>query len=205
MKIGTKVIGLGKALEIRAALEDLCLLLQLLGSRPTHVRELVVDMPRYAGYHNAAAQGAGRVWFLLAHEMQPVVWRLLFPYNMSDEVVLFDNTRWRLTITDLELAAEVLGVGVILAEAPVIMQEPLGTLCDNTPTVSWIEKMAFKSSTPTAGQLLRGLVFMLYCHRAGRLTTIYVPGPKTAEHHGRYCFPSIEGTNLLPRDYSCLV
>jgi hypothetical protein len=79
---------------------------------------------------------------------------------------------------DLELAAEVLGVGVILAEAPVITQEPLGMLCDNTPTVSWIKKMASKSSTPMAGRLLCGLAFMLYCHRAGSLTTIYILGPQ---------------------------
>ncbi len=45
MKGVTKVVGLGKASDIRAALEDLCSLLQLLGSWPTHVRELVVDMP----------------------------------------------------------------------------------------------------------------------------------------------------------------
>jgi hypothetical protein len=178
MKIGTKVTGLGKASEIRAALEDLCLLLRLLGLRPTHIGELVVDMPQYAGYHNAAAEGAGGVWFSLAHKMQPVVWRLLFPCNVSDEVVLFDNPRRRPTNSDLKLAAEVLGVGVILAEAPVITQEPLGMLCDNTPTVSWIEKMASKSSTPMARQLLCGLAFMLYCHRAGCLTTIYILGPQ---------------------------
>jgi hypothetical protein len=178
MKIGTKVIGLGKASEIRAALEDLCSLLRLLGLQPTHVRELVVDMLWYAGYHNAAAEEAGGVWFMLAHEMQPVVWRLLFPCNMSDGVVLFDNPRGRLTSSDLELAAEVLGVGVILAETPVIKQEPLGTLCDNTPTVSWIKKMASKSSTPMAQRQLRGLAFMLYCHHAGCLMTIYVPGPQ---------------------------
>jgi hypothetical protein len=151
MKIGTKVIGLGKASEIRVALEDLCSLLRMLGLQPTHIRELVVEMPRYAGYHNAAVEGAGGVWFLLAHKMQPVMWRLLFPCNVSDEVVSFDNPRGRLTNLDLELAAEVLSVGVILAEAPVIKQEPLGMLCDNTPAVSWIEKMASKSSTPTAG------------------------------------------------------
>jgi hypothetical protein len=176
MKIGTKVIKLEKASEIRAALEDLCLLLRLLGSRPTHVRKLVVDMPRYAGYHGAAAEGAGGVWFLVAHKMQPVVWRLPFPCDVFDEVVSFNNPRGRLTNLDLKLAAEVLGVGVILAEAPVIKQEPLGMLCDNTPTVSWIKKMASKSSTPMDGQLLRGLAFMLYCHHAGCLTTIYVPG-----------------------------
>ncbi len=79
---------------------------------------------------------------------------------------------------DLELAAEVLGIGVILTEAPVVKQEPLGMLCDNTPTVSWIRKMVSKSTTPTSGRLLQGLAFMLYCHRAGCLTTIYVPGPE---------------------------
>ncbi len=178
MKVEAKVIGLGKALEIRAALEDLCLLLRLLGSRPTHVRKLVVDMPRYAGYHDAMAEGAGRVWFSLVHKMQPVVWRLLFPCDISEEVVSFVNPRGRLTNLDLELAAEVIGVGVLLAEATVISHEPLGMLCDNTPTVSWIEKMASKSSTPTAGRLLHGLAFMLYCHRVGRLTTIHVPRPQ---------------------------
>ncbi len=135
-------------------------------------------MPLYAGYHDAAAEGAGGVWFSLVHKMQPVVWRLLFTCNISEEVVSFNNPRGRLTNLDLELAAEVIGVGVLLAEAPVITHEPLGMLCDNTPTVSWIEKMASKSSTPMAGRLLRGLAFMLYCHRAGRLTTIHVPGPQ---------------------------
>ncbi len=86
MKVETKIIGLGKASEIRAALEDLCLLLQLLGLQPTHVCKLVVDMPRYAGYHDAAAEGASGVWFSLVHKMQPVVWRLLFPCNISEEV-----------------------------------------------------------------------------------------------------------------------
>jgi len=36
--------------------------------------------------------------------------------------------------------------------------------------------MASKSKSPTAGRLLRGLAFMLYCAQAGRLTTVHVPG-----------------------------
>ncbi len=69
----SKIVGLGKGSDIRAALEDLCSLIRLLGSRPTHVCELVVDMPRYAGYHDAAAEGSGGVWFSLAHKMPPLV------------------------------------------------------------------------------------------------------------------------------------
>jgi hypothetical protein len=126
MKTGTKDIWSGKASEIRAAQEDLCLLLRLLESRPVHVHKLVVDMPCYAGYHDAAAEGAGGIWFLLAHKMQPMVWKLPFPRDVSDEVVSFNNLKGWLTNADLKLAAEVLGVGVILLEAPVIKQEPLG-------------------------------------------------------------------------------
>jgi hypothetical protein len=36
--------------------------------------------------------------------------------------------------------------------------------------------MALKSKSPTAGRLLRGLAFMLYCCHAGWLTTVHVPG-----------------------------
>ena len=68
------MIGLGKWSDIRAALNDLCSLIRVLGSRPTHVWEILIDMPRYVGYHDVAAEGAGGVWFSLGHTMPPVVW-----------------------------------------------------------------------------------------------------------------------------------
>ena len=171
-----KLIGLGKNSEVRASLEDLISLIRLLGSRPTHVRELVPDMPRYVGYHDAAAEGAGGVWFSLCDTMAPVVWREAFPVDISSEVISMDNPQGRLTNSDLELAAEVFAVGVALTGAPHVKHAALGTLCDNTPTVSWIDRMASKSKSPTAGRLLRGIAFMLYSYHAGRLTTVHVPG-----------------------------
>ena len=79
-------------------------------------------------------------------------------------------------LTQLRQAAEVLAVGIVLDRITNTKHVPLGTLCDNTPTVSWIDKMASKSKSPTAGRLLRGLAFMLYCAHAGRLTTVHVIG-----------------------------
>ena len=117
-------------------------------------------MPRYVGYHDAAAEGAGGVW-------SPWVWRLEFPTDIAQDVVSLSNPNGSITNSDLELAAEVLTVGVLLAKAAIIKHQPLGTLCDYSPTVSWIDKMASKSRSPTAGRLLRGLAFMLYCHHAG--------------------------------------
>ncbi len=48
-------IGLGKNSEVREALLDLTVLLKLLSHRPTHVKEIVPDMPKFVGYHDAAA------------------------------------------------------------------------------------------------------------------------------------------------------
>ncbi len=55
MQGGLKTIGLGKLLDIQAALSDLCLLICILGSWPTHVWEIIIGMPRHYGYHDAAA------------------------------------------------------------------------------------------------------------------------------------------------------
>jgi hypothetical protein len=70
---------------------------------------------------------------------------------------------------------EVLAVGVALEQVN-SKHTSLGTLCDNTQVVSWVDKMASKSKSPTAFHLIRGLAFMLYCTQAGRLTTVHVPG-----------------------------
>jgi len=171
-----KHIGLGKHSEVREALLDLTSLLKLLSRRPTHVREIVPEMPKFAGYHDAAAEGGGGVWFSLQQKMQPLLWRLAFPEDIKKSVVSLKNPQGSITNSDLELAAEVCAVSVILYHAPIIRHQALGTLCDNTPTVSWVTKMASKANTPISGRLLRGLAILLYCHHAGSLITVHVPG-----------------------------
>jgi hypothetical protein len=175
MRGSPKLIGLGADSEVRRALEDLISLMHLLSSRLTHVCKLEPDMPHHAGYHDAAAEGTGGVWFSLCDDTPPVVWREEFPEDIAREVVLVDSPKGRLTNSDLELAAEVLAVGVALEQVNA-KHTPLSTLCNNTPTVNWVDRMASKSKSPTAGCLLRGLAFMLYCTQAGRLTTVHVPG-----------------------------
>ncbi len=73
-------------------------------------------MPHHVGYHDAAAEGAGGVWFSLSDDTPPVVWREEFPEDIAWEVVLVDTPNGRLTNSDLELAAEVLVVGVTLEQ-----------------------------------------------------------------------------------------
>ncbi len=173
-----KIVGLGATLELRAALEDLISFLRLLSSCPTHVFQLVLDMPCYVGYHDAAAEGAGGVWFSLADHMSLLLWGKVFPPDIAADIISDTNPAGGITSSDLKLAAEVMAIGVILEKAPhiKIKHAPLGTLCNNTPTVSWVEKMASKAKTPTAGWLLQGLAFMLHCSHTGRLMTVHVPG-----------------------------
>ncbi len=91
MKGSPKHIVLGATSEVRAALEDLCTLLRILASRPTHVKELVPDMPQYVGYHDTAAEGAGGVWFSLRDNMPPTVWWVAFPHDIKAKVISDDN------------------------------------------------------------------------------------------------------------------
>ena len=78
--------------------------------------------------------------------------------------------------SDLELAAEVLAVGIILMEAPDVKHKTLGTLCDNSPTVGWIDRMASRSKFPTAGRFLRGLTYMLHSCHTGQVIMVQIPG-----------------------------
>ena len=57
----------------REAVQDTCTLIHRLSKRPTHVNKLVPDQPSYAAYHDAAAEGAGGVWFSLTNNMQPLL------------------------------------------------------------------------------------------------------------------------------------
>ena len=140
------------------------------------MQELIPDTPHYIAYHDVAAEGSGGVCFSLAYKMQPHVWRNEFPQDIAANVVSFDNPAGSITNSDLELAAEVFAVGIILAEAPQIKHTSIGTLCDNTPTVSWMARWASRSQSLVAGRLLRGLSYMLYQRHAGRLTTVHVAG-----------------------------
>jgi hypothetical protein len=108
--------------------------------------------------------------------MPHLLWQVAFPSGFAQDVISISNPHGTITNSDLELAAEVLALGVLLAKAPVIKHQLIDTLCNYFPTLSWIEKMASKSGSPMAGHLLGGLAYMLYCHHAGRLTTVHVPG-----------------------------
>jgi hypothetical protein len=52
--------------------------------------------------------------------MPPLVWRERFPRDIEADIITDDNPSGSITNSDLELAAEVLAIGVILESVPKI-------------------------------------------------------------------------------------
>ncbi len=170
-------IGLGRDSEVRAALIDMAHLVAQLGSRPTHIHELVPADNHYVGYCDACNAGAGGVWFSGDLHLDPVVWRVAFPAEIASKVVSNSNPTGSLTNSDLEMAAVLLHYMVLQQITP-MKHKRAGTFSDNTPTVSWSTRMADRSKSPTAGRLLRGLAAIQRETQAGPYTVASVAGKK---------------------------
>jgi hypothetical protein len=170
-------IGLGRASEVREALLDLATMVTALGARPTHIKELVPDDDHYVGYCDACAAGAGGVWFSGDLHLDPIVWCVPFPQEISSQVVSNSNPDGNLTNSDLEMAAALLHY-MVLQQVTNMRHKRAGTFSDNTPTVSWSTRMADRSKGPTAGRLLRGLAAVQRTTQAGPYTVASVAGKK---------------------------
>jgi hypothetical protein len=168
-------IGLGKDSEVRAAFLDLAVLVGDLGTRATHVKELVPGDDHYVGYCDACATGAGGIWMSGEAGIRPIVWRVNFDLAISSQVVSDTNPRGNLTNSDLEMAAVLLHYMVLQQEVD-LRYVRAGVFSDNTPTVAWSKRMADKSQSLTAGRLLRGLAAMQRATSAGPLTVASIPG-----------------------------
>jgi hypothetical protein len=98
-----------------------------LADRPTRMQELVPTAPTLVGAHDASGLGAGGVWFpdnsaiprqsrvvsltsngsTRRHRLttwRPILWRVVFPKNIRDRLVTFDNPTGDINNSDLELA-----------------------------------------------------------------------------------------------------
>jgi hypothetical protein len=143
------VIGLGRASEVRAAFLDLKTMIKSIANRPTHVYELVERPSSFVGMVDASATGVGGIWLLPGQP--PMVYRHQWPTHIQK--------RYReaeLTNSDLEMA------GVLIAwfilESNVHLRHTSATVfSDNSPTVSWTQKLMSRSEKPTSARLLRAL------------------------------------------------
>jgi hypothetical protein len=168
----TKFIPIRDNPPLRCALQDFGTLFKIMGKRPTHCRELVVGDPGYVGYCDASKLGAGGVWLSGIYLLHPVVWRVEWPQDIRDNVVSFSNPTGTITNSDLEMAGMVLHY-LVLEHLTRLRHVHIAAWCDNTPTVSWTNKLS-SSRSRVAGRLARALALRIHANEASPLISVSI-------------------------------
>jgi hypothetical protein len=170
-------IGLGRNSPVRRALLDMACLIRDLARRPTHVSELVPQGPEYTGFCDASAFGAGGVWFGGSKPLEPLVWRVQWPTDITNEVVLLSNPTGRLTNSDLEMAGVLLQETVLEARLGHEMRSTHTAIgSDNSPAVAWTTRMATRSASPISYHLLKGFAMRQRVTRSAPPSVYHVAG-----------------------------
>jgi hypothetical protein len=159
---------------LKEALGDFQTLIRILGQRPTSCKELVVTAPGYSGYCDASKLGAGGVWISGTLLLSPVVWRIEWPPDIRERVVSFANPNGTISNSDLEMAA-MLAHYLVLEHIVCLKHVHVAAWCDNTPTVSWTNKLS-SSRSRVASRLVRALAMRIHVNEASPLVSVSIAG-----------------------------
>jgi len=124
---------------------------------------------------DAAKEGAGGAIFGEKEACEPTVFRFEWPKEVQDNMCTFDNPSGHITNSDLELAGFLLAFLVLELVAPDLTNRHIAMFCDNSPTISWVERMATRSSK-VAGQLLIALTIRMKESQVSPLTPLHIAG-----------------------------
>ena len=184
--------------QLKQALLDWCMLIHRLTIRPTMVLELIPGTPWYVCYVDASGSGVGGVWLCGTKQLKPYVWRMQWPDDITKRLVSFSNPKGDITNSDLEMAGVLLAWLVLEQLAPISLQHStVGIFCDNTPAVSWSNRLQ-SSKSIVAGHLLRVLALRQHIHRSSPCLTISIAGVinTMADHASRsYIKPQYTHSN----------
>jgi hypothetical protein len=159
---------------LRSTLQDFGTLIRLLDSRPTHCRELIVHDPGFVGYCDASKLGAGGIWLAGILHLSLVVWRVEWPSDIRANVISFANPTGTITNSDLEMAAMLLHF-LVLEHLECLKHVHVAAWCDNTPTVSWTNKLS-SSKSMIASRLTRALALRIHANKASLLISVSIAG-----------------------------
>lgn len=159
---------------LRTSLRNFHTLIKMIGHQPTICCELIPNMPNYIGYCDASKLGVGGAWLPGRRSLAPVVWRLKFPPDIQAEVISFANPNRPITNSDLEMVGLLAQFLVLEHVAPMKLAHA-AAWCNNTPTVSWANKLS-SSKSMIAARLTQALAMQLHTNQASPLTTWSIAG-----------------------------
>ena len=70
--------------KLAQTLLDWRYIIKLIAERPTFCNELISHTAAYQGFVDASKWGVGEVWFGRTQTLQPIVWFLQWPTNISN-------------------------------------------------------------------------------------------------------------------------
>ena len=77
------------------------------------------------------------MWLPGVKELVPVVWRIKWPQEVRDRIIMFDNPDGNITNSNLEMVAKVLGWLVLKALVVNTRWAHVGVCSDNVVMVAW--------------------------------------------------------------------
>jgi len=107
------------------------------------------------------------------------VFRFEWPDDIKAEINSDSNPTGKLTNSDLECAGLLMLWLVMEDVCSIESGDHVALFSDNQPTVSWVRRMASKSSV-VAGQLIRALALRLKVKGASPLTPLHISGVQNA-------------------------
>jgi hypothetical protein len=127
------------------------------------------------GICDASKYGIGGIVIGESQAAPPTVFRLEWPEDIRAALVSEHNPTGTLTNSDLECAGLVLVWLLIEAMVPDLTHVRVALYSDNSPSVSWLQRLAARKST-VAMQLIRALALRLQLRKGSPLTTLHVTG-----------------------------
>jgi hypothetical protein len=125
------------------------------------------------GAVDASGVGVGGFWTTPHSDQPAMVFRHKFPDHISANLISTQNPSGMLTNSNFELAALVLGSGVLASHAT-LNHSHIWCASDNTPAVAWCQRGSPSSKNPNA-YLLRWLASLCRAHTFV-LRPVSVPG-----------------------------
>jgi hypothetical protein len=142
--------------------------MKLVANHPTKCIRLIPGWPDYMGFCDACKYGTGGIWLSGKLGIDPTIWRIEWPPEITQRLVSRSNPKGDLTINDLEMAGLLLHYLVLEELVPTLENKRAAAWCDNTSTVSWARRLSCKRSF-VGQRLLRALVIR---HVATRSTPL---------------------------------
>ena len=121
-------------------------LVQCMARTPTTAIQLVVNPPTYISYTDACKLGAGRVCCSRNVALKPFLWKIEWPINVQDSLIVEENPRDSITINYPKLESALLGLLALEASGVDLTYTHIAEFYDNMTTVAWAHKLSTSKS-----------------------------------------------------------